>query len=79
MQVKLSIQVNTHITRLTGKTWNMRKPKTRIIQNVYLQESFEKKIDKFHLTDSFENFEFNDSFEKNVITISLKDSKMLGN
>ena len=27
---------------LIGKTWNMRNPKTRFIQNVFLGESFEK-------------------------------------
>ena len=52
-------------TNLNGKTWNMRKPKTRIIRNVFLRELFEKIIGKIHLTDWFEKINFNGSFEKN--------------
>ena len=43
----------------------MRKPKTRIIRNVFLRELFEKIIGKIHLTDWFKKINFNDSFEKN--------------
>ena len=45
----------------------MRKPKTRIIRNVFLRELFEKIIGKIHLTDWFEKINFNGSFEKKMI------------